>query len=90
MYEAAEIDGASTFQRFRYITIPSLHPGHPVTALLSTIWTSANLTQILVLTGGGPNNATTTLPLLAYLRRHPRPRTRHGRGDLDDDDARPT
>ncbi len=66
-YEAAEIDGASTFQRFRYITVPSLMPVILVTGLLSTIWTSANLTQILVLTGGGPNYSTTTLPLLAYL-----------------------
>jgi ABC-type sugar transport system permease subunit len=66
-YEAAEIDGASTFQRFRYITIPSLRPVILVTTLLSTIWTSANLTQILVLTGGGPTYSTTTLPLLAYL-----------------------
>jgi multiple sugar transport system permease protein len=66
LYEAAEIDGASTFQRFRYITLPGLRPVILVTALLSTIWTSANLTQILVLTGGGPNDATTTLPLLAY------------------------
>lgn len=66
-YEAAEIDGAGTFQRFQYITLPSLRPVILVTALLSTIWTSANLTQILVLTGGGPNYSTTTLPLLAYL-----------------------
>ena len=71
MYEAAEIDGASTLQRFRYITIPSLYPVITVTALLSTIWTSANLTQILVLTGGGPNNATMTLPLLAYFEAIP-------------------
>jgi multiple sugar transport system permease protein len=67
MYEAAEIDGAGTFQRFRFITLPSLRAVILVTALLSTIWTSANLTQIFVLTGGGPNYATTTLPLLAYL-----------------------
>jgi multiple sugar transport system permease protein len=67
MYEAAEIDGAGTFQRFRYITLPSLTSVIVVTGLLSTIWTSANLTQIFVLTGGGPNYATTTLPLLAYL-----------------------
>jgi multiple sugar transport system permease protein len=67
LYEAAEIDGATTLQRFRYITIPGLMPVITVTALLSTIWTSANLTQILVLTGGGPNNATMTLPLLAYF-----------------------
>ena len=66
LYEAAEIDGAGTFQRFQYITLPGLQPVIFVTALLSTIWTSANLTQIFVLTGGGPNYATTTLPLLAY------------------------
>lgn len=67
LYEAAEIDGASTWQRFRYITMPSLKHVALVTTLLSTIWTSANLTQIFVLTGGGPNYATTTLPLLSYL-----------------------
>lgn len=67
LYEAAEIDGAGTFQRFLYVTLPSLQHVILVTALLSTIWTSANLTQIFVLTGGGPNYATTTLPLLAYL-----------------------
>jgi multiple sugar transport system permease protein len=67
MYEAAEIDGAGTFQRFLYVTVPSLQHVIFVTALLSTIWTSANLTQIFVLTGGGPNYATTTLPLLSYL-----------------------
>ncbi|HEV8638829.1 MAG TPA: sugar ABC transporter permease [Chloroflexota bacterium] len=66
LYEAAEIDGAATFQRFRYVTLPSLQPVILVTALLSTIWTSANLTQVFILTGGGPNYATTTLPLLAY------------------------
>jgi multiple sugar transport system permease protein len=67
LYEAAEIDGAGTLQRFWYITLPSLKHVILVTTLLSTIWTSANLTQIFVLTGGGPNYATTTLPLLAYL-----------------------
>ena len=67
LYEAAEIDGAGTFQRFLYVTLPSLQHVVLVTALLSTIWTSANLTQIFVLTGGGPSYATTTLPMLAYL-----------------------
>jgi multiple sugar transport system permease protein len=67
MYEAAEIDGAGTFDRFLFITLPSLRSVILVTTLLSTIWTSANLTQIFVLTGGGPSGATTTLPLLAYL-----------------------
>lgn len=67
LYEAAEIDGAGTFQRFFYVTVPSLQHVIFVTALLSTIWTSANLTQVFILTGGGPNYATTTLPLLSYL-----------------------
>jgi multiple sugar transport system permease protein len=67
LYEAAEIDGAGVVQRFRYVTLPGLQPVIFVTALLSTIWTSANLTQIFVLTGGGPDYATTTIPLLSYL-----------------------
>jgi multiple sugar transport system permease protein len=67
LYEAAEIDGAGTAQKYWYITLPSLYPVLAVTAMLSTIWTSANLTQIIILTGGGPNNATMTLPLLSYL-----------------------
>jgi multiple sugar transport system permease protein len=67
LYEAAEIDGAGTWQRFLNITLPALQPVIVVTALLSTIWTSANLTPIFVLTNGGPNNATMTLPLLSYF-----------------------
>jgi multiple sugar transport system permease protein len=71
LYEAAEIDGAATSQKFWYITLPSLQPVLFVTAMLSTIWTSANLTQIIILTGGGPNNATMTVPLLSYLEAIP-------------------
>jgi multiple sugar transport system permease protein len=67
LYEAAEIDGASTIQRFWNVTLPGLQPVLLVTALLSTIWTSANLTPIFVLTNGGPNYATTTVPLLSYF-----------------------
>jgi ABC-type sugar transport system permease subunit len=67
LYEAAEIDGAGTWQRFLNVTLPSLQPVIVVTALLSTIWTSANLTPIFVLTNGGPNYATMTLPLLSYF-----------------------
>jgi ABC-type sugar transport system permease subunit len=67
LYEAAEIDGATTWQRFLNITLPGLQQVILVTALLSTIWTSANLTAIFVLTNGGPNYATTTLPLLSYF-----------------------
>jgi len=71
LYEAAEIDGAGTAQRFWHITLPGVQPVLFVTAMLSTIWTSANLTQIIILTGGGPNNATMTVPLLSYLEAIP-------------------
>lgn len=67
LYEAADIDGAGTVQKYWHITLPSLQAVLSVTAMLSTIWTSANLTQIIILTGGGPNNATMTIPLLSYL-----------------------
>lgn len=67
MYEAAEIDGASTLQRYVSITLPNLQYVIFITVMLSTIWTSSGLAQILILTGGGPNYASTTLPLLAYL-----------------------
>jgi multiple sugar transport system permease protein len=67
LYEAAEIDGATTVQRFWNVTLPGLQPVLLVTCLLSTIWTSANLTPIFVLTNGGPNYATTTVPLLSYF-----------------------
>jgi multiple sugar transport system permease protein len=67
LYEAAEIDGASTWQRFLHVTLPGLQSVILVTGLLSTIWTSANLTPIFVLTNGGPNYATTTIPLLSYF-----------------------
>ena len=67
LYEAAEIDCAGTLELFTYVTVPSIRPVLLVTTMLSTIWTSANLTQIFVLTGGGPNYATITVPLLSYL-----------------------
>lgn len=67
LYEAAEIDGAGTLQRYFYITFPNLRYVMLITVLLSTIWTSADLAQILILTYGGPENATMTLPLYAYI-----------------------
>jgi len=66
MYEAAELDGASVFQRFFFITLPSLRPVIVITALLSTIWTANSINFIYVLTKGGPVNATMTFPMLAF------------------------
>jgi multiple sugar transport system permease protein len=66
MYEAAELDGASVFQRFSYITMPSLRPVIIITTLLSTIWTANSINFIYILTKGGPVNATMTFPMLAF------------------------
>jgi ABC-type sugar transport system permease subunit len=66
MYEAAELDGASVYQRFFFITLPSLRPVIIITALLSTIWTANSINFIYVLTKGGPVNATMTFPMLAF------------------------
>jgi multiple sugar transport system permease protein len=65
-YEAAALDGANVFRRFRDITIPGLTPAIVITALLSTIWTANSINIIYVLTRGGPANATMTFPMVAY------------------------
>ena len=66
LYEAAEVDGASVFQRFFRITLPSLTNVIIITVLLSTIWTANNIVFVYILTGGGPDYATHIFPTLAY------------------------
>jgi multiple sugar transport system permease protein len=66
LYEAAEVDGASVFQRFFNVTLPSLTNVIIITVLLSTIWTANNIVFVYILTGGGPNYATHIFPTLAY------------------------
>lgn len=65
-YEAAAIDGADALRRFLHITLPALRPAIVITTLLSTIWTANSLNFVYLLTAGGPLNATTTFPMLAY------------------------
>lgn len=67
-YEAARIDGASNFQQFWRITLPHILPVFLLTALLRTIWTFHKFEIIYLMTGGGPLSATTTLPILVYLK----------------------
>jgi multiple sugar transport system permease protein len=67
-YEAARIDGASAFQQFWRITLPYVMPVFLLTALLRTIWTFHKFEIIYLMTGGGPLDATTTLPILVYLK----------------------
>jgi multiple sugar transport system permease protein len=66
LYEAAAVDGAGSWQRFRHITIPGLGPTIVTVALLDSIWTFRLWDLPYLLTGGGPVNRTVVLPLLTY------------------------
>jgi len=66
LYDAAKVDGAGRIGRFIYITLPGLRQVMGVVILLSTIWTMNSLEIPLLLTGGGPSNATEVFPLLTY------------------------
>jgi multiple sugar transport system permease protein len=66
LYEAAGIDGATSFQKFMHITVPELSSVMFVVALLRTIWAFNDFQLIYILTAGGPMNSTEILPLLAY------------------------
>ena len=66
LYEAAAIDGAGAWTRFRHITLPSIADVVAITVMLSTIWTFNSFNTVFVLTGGGPANRTHILPTLAY------------------------
>ena len=66
LYEAAELDGASTIQQFFFVTIPRLKTIFLTTVMLSTIWTATNLQFVLILTKGGPSSRTEIFPHLAY------------------------
>jgi ABC-type sugar transport system permease subunit len=65
-YEAAAIDGASEWQKFRYITLPSLRPTILFVVVTSLIATFQVFTQVVGLTEGGPNNATRTIVYHIY------------------------
>jgi ABC-type sugar transport system permease subunit len=67
LYEAAQVDGASRWQQFRYITLPSLYHIIGVVLLLSTIWTANAFEPVYLLTGGGPSDATTVYTMLVYI-----------------------
>lgn len=67
LYEAAKIDGATAFQRFRAVTLPHLRYVILVVVLLSSIWTANSFENIWLMTQGGPSDATMVFPVLAYF-----------------------
>lgn len=66
-YEAAKVDGAGSWQRFRYITLPSIRHVIIIVTLLSSIWTANSFENIWIMTQGGPSDATMVLPVLAFF-----------------------
>jgi multiple sugar transport system permease protein len=66
LYEAAWVDGANRWYRFRRITLPQIMPVIVSMALLSAIWTFNSFEIIWILTEGGPRGATTTLIVNTY------------------------
>lgn len=66
LYEAAWVDGAGRWYRFRRITIPQIMPVIVSMALLSAIWTFNSFEIIWILTQGGPRGGTTTMIIDTY------------------------
>jgi raffinose/stachyose/melibiose transport system permease protein len=67
LYEAAEIDGAGAFQRFRFVTIPQLSPMIKLSVFFAVIGALQFFDVVVPLTDGGPFNATNTMVSFLYL-----------------------
>jgi multiple sugar transport system permease protein len=70
LYEAASVDGATNWHKFRYITWPSMQTLYLTCTILSMIWTLGDFNSVYLLTGGGPADLTHVLATLGirYLR----------------------
>ena len=70
LFEAADVDGASWWQKFRFITWPSVRTLYLTCTLLSMIWTLGDFNSVYLLTGGGPADLSHVLATLGirYLR----------------------
>lgn len=66
LYEAAEVDGATFFQRHWHVTLPHLRPTMAMVAIISTIGALKAFTEMVVMTRGGPVGATETMVYYIY------------------------
>ena len=71
LYEAAALDGATPWQRFRFVTLPLLTPIIAVVMTFSVLFTFTDFQLIYVLTRGGPLNATHLMATLSFQRAIP-------------------
>jgi multiple sugar transport system permease protein len=69
-YEAASVDGATNWQKFKFITWPAMRTLYVTSLILSMIWTLGDFNSVYLLTGGGPADLTHVLATLGirYLR----------------------
>jgi multiple sugar transport system permease protein len=65
-YEAAEIDGANAWSKFRYVTLPGIRSMIVVMVTIHVLWTFNNFDFVFLATGGGPVNRTDVLPVYVY------------------------
>lgn len=68
LYEAAMLDGATAWQRFRHITLPMMMPILAIVMTFSIIFTFSDFQLVYAITRGGPVNSTHLLATLAYQR----------------------
>ncbi|NDB67140.1 MAG: sugar ABC transporter permease [Methylocystaceae bacterium] len=67
LYEAAQIDGATHWQQFCYITLPELRSVITTIVLLDSIWTFRAFDPVFVMTGGGPSHSSEVLATAIYF-----------------------
>ncbi|WP_373542988.1 carbohydrate ABC transporter permease [Chamaesiphon sp.] len=67
-YEAAELDGANSWQQFRHITLPGMRSPLIFATITTTIFTLKSFEQVYIITGGGPLNSTNLLVYYIYDR----------------------
>jgi multiple sugar transport system permease protein len=80
LYEAAALDGANAWQRFRHVTFPLLRPVSAITLTLGLIYTLKVFDIIWIMTRGGPVDASTTLSVWSYRFAFGSPLPRFGPG----------
>lgn len=66
LYEAARLDGANGWQQFRYLTVPMVGPSSFFLLIMNVIYSFQVFDIVFVMTGGGPQNATSVLVTYAY------------------------
>ncbi len=68
LYDASKIDGANAVERFRFVTLPLLTPTIFFTVIMGIIGAFQFFTEPMIMTGGGPNNATLSAMLYIYRK----------------------